>query len=95
MNLAIKATRLLILPCLLFLMSSLFQASLYAQCAMCRAGVENNMNNGDASVGAGLNAGILYLLSMPYILIATVAFLWYRHARKNQQKNALSAHSHS
>ncbi|WP_245574447.1 hypothetical protein [Hugenholtzia roseola] len=66
--------------------------NLKAQCAMCRASVENNMNNGDSLIGSGLNAGILYLLIMPYLLIGTIAFLWYRHVRKQRQKNlALSS----
>lgn len=63
-----------------------------AQCAMCRAGVENNINNGDSLIGSGLNAGILYLLIMPYLLIGTIALLWYRHVRKQRQKDlALSS----
>ena len=55
-----------------------------AQCAMCRATVETNYNNGAGEASTRLNTGILYLLSMPYLLIGTVAFLWYRNRQKNK-----------
>ncbi|WP_194777092.1 hypothetical protein [Pararhodonellum marinum] len=56
----------------------------WAQCAMCRATVENNVSNGDTSVASGLNLGILYLLVMPYLLAAVIGFLWYRNSRKKK-----------
>jgi len=56
-----------------------------AQCAMCRATVENNVSNGDITVGAGLNMGILYLFSAPYIALAAIGFVWYRHAKRKKQ----------
>nr|WP_200975962.1 hypothetical protein [Echinicola sp. 20G] len=55
-----------------------------AQCAMCRASVENNVSNGDTTVGAGLNMGILYLFVAPYLLAAVIGFLWYRNSRKKK-----------
>ncbi|MTI41257.1 hypothetical protein [Fulvivirga lutimaris] len=61
-------------------------ASSFAQCAMCRATVENNLSNGDVGIGAGLNFGILYLLVVPYLAIATIGFLWYRNSRQNAAK---------
>ncbi|MBB6461270.1 hypothetical protein [Flammeovirga kamogawensis] len=57
---------------------------LYAQCAMCRATVENNISSGASSVGAGLNTGIIYLMTMPYILIAAIVYLWYRKTQKEK-----------
>lgn len=53
-----------------------------AQCAMCRATVENNISSGESSVGAGLNTGIIYLMLMPYMLFAVVAYAWYRYSKK-------------
>jgi hypothetical protein len=58
----------------------------YAQCAMCRASIENNVSNGETSIGAGLNLGILYLFSMPYIIAAVIGFFWYRKAKKRKSK---------
>lgn len=71
---------------LLFLLLVGFQVSSWAQCAMCRASVENNVSNGDTSIGAGLNNGILYLFVMPYLLAAVIGFLWYRAAKKRKAK---------
>lgn len=64
-----------------------------AQCAMCRATVENNVANGDTTVGAGLNMGILYLFSAPYIALAAIGYVWYRHAKKKKQMIASGRHS--
>lgn len=60
--------------------------STYAQCAMCRATVENNVSNGDVGIAAGLNIGILYLFVMPYLAIGVVGYLWYRNSKANAKK---------
>ncbi len=57
-----------------------------AQCAMCRASVENNVSNGETSIGAGLNNGILYLVVMPYLMAGIIGFLWYRASKKKKSK---------
>lgn len=61
-------------------------ADAFSQCAMCRATVESNVGTGskepENEVGSGLNTGILYLMAIPYVLIGTVGFLWYKHNRK-------------
>ncbi|PWJ42525.1 hypothetical protein [Sediminitomix flava] len=64
------------------------QAQTFAQCAMCRATVETNLSSGESSVGAGLNTGILYLMMMPYILIATIAWFWYKSYQKNKKRTS-------
>ncbi|WP_198673038.1 hypothetical protein [Algoriphagus litoralis] len=66
-----------------------FQMASFAQCAMCRASVENNVSNGDTSIGAGLNSGILYLFVMPYLLAAVIGYLWYRSSKKKKAKLSL------
>ena len=58
--------------------------SSFSQCAMCKATVENAENSD--TFAAGLNAGILYLMSIPYILFGVIAFLWYRNSKKNKVK---------
>ena len=58
----------------------------YAQCAMCRATLENNVSNGDIGIGASLNFGILYLFVMPYLIIGVVGYLWYRNSKANANK---------
>jgi len=56
---------------------------IYAQCAMCRATLETSVSNGDSTTLAStLNFAILYLLALPYLLVFTIGFLWYRKSRK-------------
>ena len=57
-----------------------------AQCAMCRATVESNISDGSSSVGAGLNKGILYLVSVPYLAFVVIAYFWYRSSKENYEK---------
>ena len=56
---------------------------LEAQCAMCRATLENNLANGDLVVGSTINIGILYLFTAPYVFAGLIAFLWYRASKKS------------
>jgi hypothetical protein len=53
---------------------------LLAQCPMCRATAETNLANGGTE-GRGLNNGIMYMLGMPYVLIGTIAFLWWKNRK--------------
>jgi hypothetical protein len=53
-----------------------------AQCAMCRASVESTVSNGRSVVASDLNFGILYLLMAPYLIVATISYLWYRTSKK-------------
>lgn len=55
---------------------------LLAQCAMCRGTVESTVSGGRSIVASQLNIGILYLLAAPYLIVSTIAFLWYRNSRK-------------
>ncbi|GAB4141757.1 MAG: hypothetical protein Fur0041_16970 [Bacteroidia bacterium] len=53
---------------MLFLLVA-FAVELSAQCAMCKATVESNNSNGGTAAG-GINDGIIYLMFIPYILLA-------------------------
>lgn len=57
---------------------------LAAQCPMCRATAESNLKHGGAS-GKGLNAGILYMLATPYLLVGAIAFVWIRNRRREEE----------
>lgn len=57
-----------------------------AQCAMCRATVENNVNNGEAGIAPSLNYGILYLFAAPYLLAMIIGFFWYKNSKRNKRK---------
>lgn len=54
---------------------------LMAQCAMCRGTVESTVSNGRSVIASELNFGILYLLMIPYLIIATIGYLWYRNSK--------------
>ncbi len=57
-----------------------------AQCAMCRSTVESTISNGRSMVASQLNIGILYLLVIPYLLLGSIAWLWYRNSRKEYEQ---------
>jgi hypothetical protein len=69
----------------LFLLISV-TADVSAQCAMCRTTLENNYSNGDPGIAAGINTGILYLLSMPYLAVAILGYLWYKSSKNASKK---------
>ena len=52
-----------------------------AQCAMCKAVVEN----GDVSIAEGVNNGITYLMFFPYLLVGILFYTLYRY--KKNAKN--------
>ncbi|MBI4945802.1 MAG: hypothetical protein HY840_05305 [Bacteroidetes bacterium] len=63
---------------------SLFSNSASAQCAMCRANVESNLKEKTGlQMALGLNAGILYLLSIPYVIGGVGYFVWKRNKKSN------------
>lgn len=49
-----------------------------AQCAMCKANAESASENVDKGIGESLNSGIVYLMGIPYFLLATVAIIFFR-----------------
>lgn len=60
-----------------------------AQCSMCKAVLESNMQNGDQSVGGGINSGILYIMFVPYLLLAGVGYFMYKHKMKTSNESSL------
>lgn len=58
----------------------------YAQCAMCRATLENNVSNGETGIAAGINFGIMYLFFAPYLAVGVVAYFWYKTSKSNARK---------
>lgn len=43
-----------------------------AQCAMCKQSAESSLKNDPRSIARGLNSGILYLMAVPYIMLALI-----------------------
>ena len=60
-----------------------FNSLSFAQCAMCKAVVEANLESGDTK-GAGLNDGILFLMSMPYIAVFLFGVFYYLQKKKTK-----------
>lgn len=66
---------------LLFLVVALFfQSNLNAQCSMCRAVLESEESQ---EMAKGINNGILYLMAIPYILVAIVGWRVYTIFKKD------------
>lgn len=65
----------LVLAFLLFLSSNIVAA----QCAMCRAALTSDDNTTQA---AAVNDGIVYLMIIPYLLVAVIGFLIYKMKKK-------------
>ena len=61
-------------------------AEVSAQCAMCRATLENNVSNGNPGIALGINFGIMYLFFAPYFAVGVIAYLWYRTSKSNARK---------
>ncbi len=70
----------------IFLGLMIFTFSSFAQCAMCRTQVVNNVSAGETNVASGLNFGIMYLFTAPYLLVGLIAYFWYRSSRINERK---------
>jgi hypothetical protein len=59
-------------------------ADAWAQCPMCKAGVESNARESDSPIGATLNNGILLLLSLPFLGVLVIGGIWYFNMRKKR-----------
>lgn len=69
-----------------FLFSFFFFLKTSAQCAMCRAVLESGE---DQSAAEGINDGIMFLMAIPYILVAVIGYFIYRKYNKpNKVENS-------
>ncbi|MCS6863293.1 MAG: hypothetical protein NZT92_23545 [Abditibacteriales bacterium] len=66
----------LVMAALLIALFHLSAMAAFAQCAMCKVAAESS-----SELAGKMNAGILYLLSVPYVIIGTFAALFYRAYR--------------
>ncbi len=53
----------------------------FAQCAMCRASLESE---GNKTKVEAVNDGIVFLMAIPYILVAVIGFVVYKMYSKKQ-----------
>jgi hypothetical protein len=80
----LKALLFLVLVATLML---IVQESAVAQCALCKANAESSVAAGD-STARGLNAGIMYLLLIPYAIVAGLGYWWYRRNHSAEDEKA-------
>ncbi len=59
-----------------------------AQCSMCKAVLESNMQSGEEAKGQGINQGIMYIMFVPYLLLGAVGYFMYRHYKKTSSLKA-------
>ncbi len=57
-----------------------------AQCAMCKASVETNVNIDGIGFASKLNFGILYLFVTPYLLALIIGYFWYKKSKEHKRK---------
>lgn len=81
-----KIFKIITLLSLAFTLHVVTPTPVQAQCPMCRMSAESNLKNGGTN-GKGLNAGILYLLATPYLIVGTIGFIWWRNRRKREEEN--------
>lgn len=69
---------------LFFLVSfCFFSIASQAQCAMCRAALESEGNGAKAEA---VNDGIVYLMAVPYVLVAVAGYYIYQMKIKTSKK---------
>ncbi len=61
----------------LFVLLVVSNTNSFAQCAMCKASAESDLNNG-GSIGKELNTGILYLMTLPYLIIMIGGYFFFK-----------------
>lgn len=71
----------------LLLAIGLLPFDLYSQCAMCKGAAEANLKQGGGDP-VGLNNGILYMLSVPYLLVGAIGYWWWRNRRQEREQAA-------
>ncbi len=76
----------IILLSFVLILSLSYSYTVKAQCPMCKTSVESSLKDKSSMKGRGLNKGILYLLSAPYLAVGLVGIGWYRQRRKKANK---------
>jgi hypothetical protein len=66
----------------LIFFSLVFVLQASAQCAMCRAVLESEEGQ---STAEGINDGIMYLMAIPYLLVAGIGFaIYWKYFRRKK-----------
>ncbi len=76
-----NSLKVLVIFLLVFGFLTVGGSDVLAQCPMCRATAESNLQNG-GTAGKGLNLGILFILSLPYLFVGTLGYLWWKNRHR-------------
>ncbi|MBK9981544.1 MAG: hypothetical protein IPP15_03820 [Saprospiraceae bacterium] len=79
-----KKVNRILLAIFIICSTAIYSENTYAQCPMCHITAESNLANG-GSQGKGLNAGILYMLALPYTLVGFFGLIVWRNNRRNKE----------
>lgn len=66
------------------LVLTLVYSGIHAQCAMCQATAESSRGAG-STIAEGINKGVLYIMMMPYIIISTIGYFWWKTRKKAEE----------
>ena len=77
----------------LLLLACAVPRAVHAQgCSMCKTETNSGENSRLTKYrGQGINTGILYLASVPYIAGSLLGFVWYRNRKRLKQETAAKA----
>jgi hypothetical protein len=67
---------------LFLLFTFYFTVNMSAQCAMCRAVLESEESQ---TAAEGINDGIMFLMAVPYVLVATLGYIVYKTYNNSQK----------
>ncbi len=64
---------------IILFLSLVFVLKSYSQCATCQAAAETSLANGNTSIASGINVGVLYILSILFIIFGFFIYLLWKH----------------
>jgi preprotein translocase subunit SecG len=67
------------------LIVSFIKLSIFAQCAMCKAGAEQSLERGSTAAN-WINYAIIFLMTIPLVLIFSLYMLHKHNQKKNQNE---------
>ncbi len=77
----IRFSKVLFSLILITLFVTFVDGDLLSQCPMCKMSAEQNLKDG-GTAAKGLNKGILYMLTLPYLLVFGLGYLWFKNRKK-------------
>jgi hypothetical protein len=64
-----------------------------SQCAMCKATAESARDEYGNAISGGINTGIVYMMGMPYLLLAILGWVFYKDRIRGFVKDFMDIHN--